>query len=84
MVTFSDVDYYNVKMKVLKKLKDNEYFSGHVCGVTEEGVNYKLICYILNFKRDRRLCPVFWEMMTYNKYGDIILNDFSFYDIKWY
>lgn len=83
MVSFSDIDYFNIRVKILEKLREKDYFSGHIRGITDDGVKYKLVCYVLNFKDRARIVPVWWEMFTYNDYGDSILNDFNFNDINW-
>ena len=71
-----DVDY--------RALKEKDFFYGHIRGINSEGVHYKLVCYILRYRDGERIVPVWWEMFTYNDYGDSILNDFNFNDINWF
>lgn len=82
MVSFSDSDYFDVRIKLLDRLKDKDYFYGHIRGINSEGVRYKLVCYILHYRNEKRIVPVSWEMFTYNNYGDSVLNDFNFKDIN--
>lgn len=83
MVSFNDSDYFDVRIKLLDRLQEKDYFYGSIRGINSDGVHYKLVCYILHYRDNERIVPVWWEMFTYNDYGDSILNDFNFNDIDW-
>ena len=82
MVEFQDVDYLAIRKSIFKKLGDRTYFNGHIYGTTSEGVKYKLVYYIINFAKEGIIVPVWWEMFTYNEFGDSILNGFDFNELN--
>ena len=81
MVAFSNEDCSLIGQRLLAKLRYGNFFSGHISGATSDGIRYKLVCTLIYHTREQRVIPVWYEMFTYNKFGDVILNDFSFYDI---
>lgn len=84
MVVFQDIDYINVRLALLRKLESKDYFFGHINGHTKDGVKYKLVCSILHFKREHRIVPIWWDMITYDECGNSTINEFDFKEINWF
>lgn len=84
MVEFQAQDYLEIRLALLEKLNGGQYFSGHVSGRTSSGIRYRLVCTIIHFISEDRVVPVWWEMLTYDEYGDKMKNDFSFRGINWF
>lgn len=80
MVEFGVSDYLAIKGDVYEKLAKKRYFSGHLRGRTTSGVRYRLVCTLIRFSSGR-IIPIWWEMFTYDKCGDSVLNDFDFNEI---
>lgn len=83
VVKFGKEDYHSIRDSILVKLESRDYFNGHIDGFTTSGYRYRLITTVIKYSTRFCVAPVWWEMYTFDKSGDKLMNDFSFSCIKW-